>query len=112
MSENTEKKTGGTVGVNGNLLKVGNPGNAGGGRPADEFRRACGEKLDHWLNRADNLLIQLYDEAEDFDSKMKVIEASGKLAERFGKYTGLEKLVTENTGDMTITVRRVGKGDK
>lgn len=82
---------------NGGKLTAGNPGNAGGtGRPNDEFRRKAGEKLDHWLDRADSLLTELQVEATDFESKMKVVEAAGKLGERFGKYTGLEKAVVDN----------------
>lgn len=42
MSENTENKTEVNIGVNGNPLKVGNPGNKGGtGRPKNEIREAA-----------------------------------------------------------------------
>jgi hypothetical protein len=90
---------------NGGKLTAGNPGNAGGtGRPNDEFRRKAGEKLDHWLDRADSLLTELQVEATDFESKMKVVEAAGKLGERFGKYTGLEKKEVEQSGESVMRV--------
>ena len=42
MSENTEQNTEFNIGVNGNPLKVGNPGNKGGtGRPKNEIRAAA-----------------------------------------------------------------------
>lgn len=88
--------------VNGGQLNVGNPGNKGGGRPPEEFRRECGEKLGVWLERSASLLQQLHDKAtqsEDDDLRLKVVDASGKLAERFGKYTGLEKLAVDHTND-------------
>jgi hypothetical protein len=92
---------------NGGKLTAGNPGNAGGtGRPNDEFRRKAGEKLDHWLDRADSLLTELQVEAIDFDSKLRVVEAAGKLGERFGKYTGLEK----QTVDLNNPDGKLGMG--
>lgn len=97
MSENIGKKTGYEN------LTPGNPGNSGGGRPTEEFRRECGEKLDHWLKRASTRLAELDQDAEkDQDVKFKVVEAAGKLAERFGKYTGLEK--SEVIGDKSLHI--------
>jgi hypothetical protein len=106
MSENSVQNSVGIAGKNGGtLLPGGVPGNAGGtGRPNDEFRRKAGEKLDHWLDRADSLLTELQVEATDFESKMKVVEAAGKLGERFGKYTGLEKKEVEQSGESVMRV--------
>jgi hypothetical protein len=106
MSENSvQNSVEGIPGKNGGtLLSGGAVGNAGGGRPSDEFRRKAGEKLDHWLDRADSLLTELQVEATDFESKMKVVEAAGKLGERFGKYTGLEKKEVEQSGESVMRV--------
>ena len=88
-------------------LTPGNPGNRGGGRPRDEFRRNAGERLEHWLDRSDARLTELFEQAVSFDEQMKVLEACGKLAERYGKYTGLEKVETKGDGKMIIEVVRV-----
>lgn len=89
-----------------NNLTPGNPGNRGGGRPRDEFRRHAGERLEHWLDRSDERLTALFEQAVSFDEQMKVLEACGKLAERFGRYTGLEKAETKGDGKMVIEVVR------
>lgn len=101
MADNTGKN----IGSNGPVLNVGNPGNSGGGRPPEEFKRECGEKLAYWLARASARLSELDTLAEnDEDMKFKVVDASGKLAERFGKYTGLEKAGLNDPGATVIRV--------
>lgn len=87
-----------------NLKKGGNHGNAGGGRPSNDFRKRSREKLDDWLTRASDLLTELDAEATEFEQKLKLIEAAGKLAERFGKYTGLEKSELISTGTPAVTI--------
>jgi hypothetical protein len=105
MSENhVENRVDGIPGKNGGTLRNGGTNAGGTGRPNDEFRRKAGEKLDHWLDRADSLLTELQVEATDFESKMKVVEAAGKLGERFGKYTGLEKKEVEQSGESVMRV--------
>ena len=56
MSENTEVKTEVNIGVNGNPLKVGNPGNKGGtGRPKSAIRASCAESFDVRIRVAEEI---------------------------------------------------------
>ena len=114
MSENTKKNTDVNIGVNGNALKVGNPGNSGGGRPSDEFRRKCGEKLNEWLERSCELLSEAIESAKATDEPwrssalVRVSEQARKNAETFGKYSELEsKTLNVNNPDGNLSTKVV-----
>lgn len=72
-------------------MRRGNVGNRGGGRPSDRFRRLATEQLEDWLKRSAKVLREIQRSATTVEEKLKFVEAAGKLADRFGKYTGIAR---------------------
>ncbi len=75
-------------------------------RTIDDLRRHGGESMVHWLNRSADLLNELDEDADSFDERLKLAEAFGKLAERFCRFSGLDKPMLKNSGNMVVEVVR------
>lgn len=75
-------------GRNGGKLRVGNPGNRGGGRPKDKVREACAlafeKRIPALASIADGKV-----EGASVGDRIKAIDT-------LGKYAGLQKIETEN----------------
>lgn len=100
MSENSGKNSDPRLA---NLLPGGVPGNKGGtGRPKSEIRARCAGSFDERIKVAEEIIDNPDSSPSD---RLRALDI-------LAKYGGLSQVEVENTGDMTITVRRVGKGDK
>lgn len=79
-------------------------------RTLEDLRRYGGESMVHWLTRSADLLTELYDEAETFEERLKLVEAFGKLSERFCRFSGLDKPLLKNSGNMSVEIIRRAEG--
>ena len=58
---------------------------------AESIRRHAAKQLKVWLDKSSQRLDQLFSDAGTPEEHLKVLEAAGKLAERFGKFACLDK---------------------
>ncbi len=65
------------------------------------LRKHSVKELQRWLDMSSERLERLFEGAGTQDEHLKVLEAAGKLAERFGKFAGLEK-----SDDKTVKPRK------
>lgn len=91
------------------------PEHTTGGRPTDAFVKKAKESLSDWLRRCQKHLVKLDRLSVTAEERRKFLEIAGKTAERFGKYTGYEKVVVTDSqplrpiidlGNMTADERR------
>jgi hypothetical protein len=79
-------------------------------RTLADVRRFAGERTIHWLSRSANLLEEIFDEAQTFEQKIALLEATGKLAERFGKFSSLDKPLLRGTQSSVVEFIRRTEG--
>ena len=79
-------------------------------RTLEDLRRFGGESMIHWLNRCANLLDELDQDADTFDERLKLAEAYGRLSERFCRFSGLDKPLLKNSGNMVVEIMRRAEG--
>ena len=58
---------------------------------AESIRKHAARQLKVWLDKSSQRLDELFRDAGTPEEHLNVLEAAGKLAERFGKFACLEK---------------------
>ena len=79
-------------------------------RSIQDLRRYGGESMVKWLDRSIEILGDLDSMADSFDERLKVVEAYGKLAERMYRFSGLDKPILPNSGNVVLELVRRAEG--